>query len=166
MKKIFVYLILGIFLISFASASLFQSNKVFNHHTFSLKERHFIANHIKHINRIRNYGSYDIHENKWLGLLRGQTTQTYTLLDSGNSIINAWAYLSVTNYRTSKLLSKMSFTGGTPRDLNIYYFVNESYQKEIPIYKKVCNFEQSNKTNSTFNLNRFKYNNRNKLQKV
>ena len=135
MKKILIF-VLGMFLISFASAGMFQSNQVFQKNHLDISQRHFLENnHIKHF---KDYGRYEIHDSSFLGLLRGGTTQTYTLLSSDNSIINAYAILEVQNYVPAKLLSKMSFSGGTPRDLNIFYWVNESYYQDKPIYKKVC----------------------------
>jgi len=149
MKKILIFFVLGFFLISFASASLFQSNQVFTQNHLNLHQRtfleHYSPNRIKHF---RNFGTYEIHKNGFLGLTRGATTQKYTLLDSSNSIINAYAILEVNNYEPNRLLSKMSFQGGTPRDLKIFYWVNESYFQNKPIYKKVCSFEKTNMTNS------------------
>ena len=133
-NKLFLFLFVSLFLVSFASASLFQSNQIFRHNQINSMQKHFLeSNHIKHF---KDYGTYDVYSNKWFGLLRGETTQSYTLLSSDNSIINAYAILEVKNYIPSKLLSKMSFSGGTPKDLNIFYWVNESYKKQK--YRQVC----------------------------
>ena len=149
MKKILMVLVLSMFLISFASASLFQSNQVFTKNSLTLHQRTFLEHYSPHrIKHFRNFGTYEIHKSKLIGLLRGATTQKYTLLDSSNSIINAYAILDVENYGPNRLLSKMSFEGGTPRDLKIFYWVNESYYQNKPIYKKVCSFEKTNMTNS------------------
>ena len=133
MKKLIILLIC-VSLLPLVTAGLLQSNIQFQKNHLDINQRHFLENnHIKHF---KDYGRYEIHKNKWLGLLRGATTQSYTLLSSDNSIINAYAILEVTNYIPAKLLSKMSFSGGTPRDLNIFYWVNESYKKQK--YKQVC----------------------------
>lgn len=134
LNKILIVFLLGMFLVSFASASLFQNNQVFQHNKINSGQKHFLEH--QNIKHFKDYGSYEIHKNKWLGLFRGAKTQSYTLLSSSNSIINAYAILDVQNYQPEKLLSKMSFKGGTPRDLKISYWVNESYNEQQ--YKQVC----------------------------
>ncbi|HHB93386.1 MAG TPA: DUF2341 domain-containing protein [Thioploca sp.] len=155
MRKIFLFMLLGMFVISFASASMFQSNLIFNHNKLTIHQKTFLKDNIFHHRKklLRNYGTYEVHKNKWLGLLRGDTTQTYTLLSSDNSIINAYAILDVHNYQSEKLLTKMSFTGGTPRDLKLSYWVNESYFQNRPIYKKVCLKKKMFSTNETIQNN-------------
>ena len=105
-KKLLITLLLGMFLISFASAGLLQGNLKFNK-----------INQLPH--QAKAYGQYELHENGFLGLLRGDTLQTYTLLSSENSIINAQATLEVTNYRPESLLDSLSFKGGNLRDLKL-----------------------------------------------
>ncbi len=152
-KLIFLLMFFSVFLIGITSASLFQSNKVFKHNQINLKQKHFLDKYgDRGIRKLRNYGTYEIHENRFLNLFRGDTVQTYTLLDSGNSVINAWAILEVKNYRNSKLLNGLSFKGGTPRDIQISYFVNESYFENKPIYKKVCGRNKVS-LNGTINKN-------------
>ena len=134
-KNYFLFLtIFGMLFLPLVSAGLLQSNIIFNHNHLDISQRHFLENnHIKHF---KDYGTYQIHNSKWFGLLRGATTQTYTLLSSTNSIINAQAILEITNYYPEKLLNRMSFSGGIPRDLKLFYWVNESYQEQQ--YKQVC----------------------------
>jgi len=122
-NKLLMAFIIGMFLISFTSAGLLQRNLKFNKIS-------------KLPQQAKAYGQYELHENGFLGLLRGGTIQTYTLLNSENSVINAQATLEVTNYRPEKLLDKMIFKGGTLRDLRLTYLVNESYT--VPTYKQVC----------------------------
>ena len=137
MNKTLPILIMGMFLIlPIASAGLLQSNKVFFKNTLGVDKINWLKS--QGIHRFKNYGTYEIHDSSFLGLLRGDVAQEYTLLESGNSIINAWAYLEVTNYKPSRLLSNLWFKGGTPRDVQVFYLVNESYEVDKPIYKKVC----------------------------
>ncbi len=152
-KLIFLLLFFSVFLIGITSASLFQSNKVLKNNQINLEQKHFLNKFGEgRINNFKSYGTYEIHENGFLNLFRGDKVQEYTLLSSDNSVINAWAILEVKNYRNSKLLNGLSFKGGTPRDIKISYFINESYFEKKPIYKKVCGRNKVS-LNGTINKN-------------
>lgn len=150
-KVILLLIFFSVFLIGITSASLFQSNKVFNKNiNLDLKQKQFLREN--NINRFQDYGRYYIHKNGFLNLFRGDTVQSYTLLSSENSVINAWAILEVQNYRNSKLLNGLSFKGGTPKGIKISYWVNESYLIDKPIYQKVCG-RKTLSINGTINKN-------------
>jgi len=95
------------------------------------------------------YGSVDIYTN-WKIPLISSKLSTYTLLDNGDSVIDAWASGTVTLYSKNTLFSNMEFKSKF-RALEtvkyiIYYNDNEAYEDIENIYKEVCTEDVKNGT--------------------
>ena len=86
----------------------------------------------------KDYGKYEIYNSIFLGIGQGELLQEYTLLESDNSIINRWAILEVKNYRDSRLMENLKVYGDNIRNIESYYWVEETVITDKPIYKEVC----------------------------
>jgi len=133
MKKIFIFLLLGIFLISFSSA--WTSDK-FVEDTDKIRE----------LDTTTKYGTYTIEESKWydpLGIITKERLVEKTLTKHNSEcLINCESEGTTILYKSGKLFDKLDFYDSRNNNQNINYQIfikqKEEFQYEVPLYEEFC----------------------------
>lgn len=135
MKKIYLALILGLFLVSFTSAADWDDKLEFNESA-------------------GEYGEYEVYDSGFLGIGKGDLEARYQLTENKYGILKGEARIDVQLFKDEQILADLKLYNKEGEEVQLKSLTKEieyykTVEKEVPTYKEVCEIVPGNETNST-----------------